>query len=521
VLRPARTVRPVTAALVSLFLLAGCSGPAPGSPKAGGAGCAPPAASEAIRLTIDRRPDNALIVDARIELRAAAATFVEYGNPELGWLRTPTTAANTQHRLALLRLRPETARYQARAFALDPAGCPTAVATADFATGALPPQVKRFTATTSGQAGFELAVMDLRGPEPNTRVLAAYDGQGEPVWYYVVPQAWPDGPSGGNQMVVVQRPTYNLVVMNAYDGIYEITPDGHLVRRTELQTPPTAHIHHDLIELPDGRFLFIAAEDRTPSDNCERKPGMPIRGDTLHVVDLATGAEQKVWSAFDSLNIMTDCAEQLSAQTMQSLQTNQQIAEWLHTNSLSLGPRGNVILSFRRLDQIVSLSPDFSTIEWRLGGPGSSFSFPEDRDRFYGQHSAFELPGNRVLVFDNGRRRPTAQGGEYSRGLELELDFGTMTARKVWEFRPRQDIYADRVSNVVRLPNGNTLLNFGFRTDDPGAAVVLSEARPDGSLAWEQALKASGRRTSRYRTVPIASLAGERPVEPTALAGPG
>jgi hypothetical protein len=126
-----------------------------------------------------------------------------------------------------------------------------------------------------------------------------------------------------------------------------------------------------------------------------------------------------------------------------------------------------------------------------------------------------------VLVFDNGRRRPTAQGGEYSRGLELELDFGTMTARKVWEFRPRQDIYADRVSNVVRLPNGNTLLNFGFRTDDPGAAVVLSEARPDGSLAWEQALKASGRRTSRYRTVPIESLAGERPVEPTALAGPG
>ncbi len=496
-----------------LFVMGCAAPPAPdqASAAAGGA-CRDATVSDGIRLTVERRADNSLIADANVALREAAPVYLEFGSAQLGWLRTPTTVADTQHRLPLLRLRADTS-YQARAFALDAAGCASAVAMADFTTGSLPTQLKRFTSNTSGQAGFPLTLMDLRGPEANTRVLAAYDSAGFAVWYYIIPTEMPDGPSGGNQLVVVQRPNRNLLLMNAYDSIYEITPDGHLVRRSRFEIPPASRIHHDLIELPDGRFLFIGAEDRTPPDNCEGKPNLPIRGDTLHVVDVATGAEHKVWSAFDSLNVMTDCAEKLSDQTIQG------VAEWLHTNSINVGPRGNIIVSLRRLDQVISLSPDFQTIEWRLGGPGSSFTFASPSDTFYGQHSAYELPGGRVLLFDNGRRRPSTQGGEFSRGLELELDYATMSARKVWELRLQPDVYADRVSNVVRLSDGNTFLNFGFRTDDPAAEGTLAEARPDETLHWQQSLKAAGRRTSRYRAIPVTSLAGEQPAEPTVIVG--
>ena len=44
----------------------------------------------------------------------------------------------------------------------------------------------------------------------------------------------------------------------------------------------------------------------------------------------------------------------------------------------------------------------------QLGGPSSSFSFPEPGDRFYGQHAVYELPNGHILVFDNGASAPVA-----------------------------------------------------------------------------------------------------------------
>ncbi len=85
-----------------------------------------------------------------------------------------------------------------------------------------------------------------------------------------------------------------------------------------------------------------------------------------------------------------------------------------------------------------------------------------------------------------------------------------MTAHKVWEFRPTPEIFSDRISNALRLPNGNTLVNFGFR-DDPGAPALLVEASPSGSPVWSLQLRWSGSRVQRYRAYPLDSLAGERP----------
>jgi hypothetical protein len=89
-----------------------------------------------------------------------------------------------------------------------------------------------------------------------------------------------------------------------------------------------------------------------------------------------------------------------------------------------------------------------------------------------------------------------------------------MTARRVWEYRPQPDIFSDKVSNALRLPNGNTFVNFGFRVA-PDEPVLAIETRPDGSVAWEQAMKFRGVRAVRYRGYPWTSLAGETAVEPT------
>ena len=50
-----------------------------------------------------------------------------------------------------------------------------------------------------------------------------------------------------------------------------------------------------------------------------------------------------------------------------------------------------------------------------------------------------QLDNGNILMFDNGDSRPTKEGGQYSRALELELDLKKKTAKKVWEFYPTHD----------------------------------------------------------------------------------
>ncbi len=88
-------------------------------------------------------------------------------------------------------------------------------------------------------------------------------------------------------------------------------------------------------------------------------------------------------------------------------------------------------------------------------------------------------PG-RVLLFDNGfDRRGTAE--EYSRALELELDMARGTATKVWEFRPFPDEFSWAISSARRLPNGNTLTMFGYRSAIPLKAYEVTR---DGTVVW-------------------------------------
>ena len=58
-----------------------------------------------------------------------------------------------------------------------------------------------------------------------------------------------------------------------------------------------------------------------------------------------------------------------------------------------------------------------------------------------------QLANGHILMFDNGLFRPD---GDYSRALELALDFDTMTARAVWQYRAHPDISSHVFGNVVQ-----------------------------------------------------------------------
>ena len=473
------------------------------------------AASNGIRLTVEPRANHALIADATVNLSVAAPVYVEYGSDQLGWLRTRTTDTGTSHRLPIVRLRAETT-YQARAFALYGADCPMAVAQAQFTTGQLPELLQRYAVEASGRPSFPLAIMDWRvvppasGPNRSGRILrwlAVLDVEGHMVWYYIPHQSAAEGLN----LLVKRLANGNWLYQAQSYGFGEVSPDARPVRMFPMGNRGGQLPHRDFLQLPNQRVLYIGNETRSIDDTINGgPPDFKLVGDTLHMLDLETGEPQRVWSVFEVLS-PTERPEHWRGH----LEDGQ--GEWTHANTVSLGPHGNILLSFRQTDQVISLSADLRTVEWKLGGPGSDFAFPDPSDRFFGQHSAQELPGGRILMFDNGNFRPE---GEYSRALELQLDFQTMTAHKVWEYRHDPDIYSSKVGNVVRLPNGNTTVNFGFRGDELLDPSVLVEALPDGTAAWQQTLKLPDAIQNRYRVYPVDSLAGEQSVQPTVVETP-
>ena len=175
---------------------------------------------------------------------------------------------------------------------------------------------------------------------------------------------------------------------------------------------------------------------------------------------------------------------------------------WTFANSLAIGPRGNYIVSIKRLFQVVSISPDLQAVEWTLGGPNSTFTFPDPTDRPYNFHSVSELPNGNILLFDNGLGRPEEEGGAYSRVIELALSGYDLAATKVWEYRPDPDNYARLRSSAYRLDNGNTLVSFDT---DPR---VLVEVARDGTEVWKLVMTGPGLSGS-YRAYAHESIMGE------------
>jgi hypothetical protein len=198
-----------------------------------------------------------------------------------------------------------------------------------------------------------------------------------------------------------------------------------------------------------------------------------------------------------------------------------QIEEWMHSNALQVAPTGVILMSVRHLDTVIAIAPQLDRIVWRIGRFGSDFAFPNPSDKFYHQHFARMLSNGNLLLFDKGTGRPGPEGGQYSRALELMLDWEQMTATKVWEYKhaTADSIYkyADKVGAAQRLENGNTLVLFGVEID-PVALVpknpqtftlVEADSTPEARAAAILDFQIPPGIGQVYRVLPVPTLFGE------------
>ena len=139
---------------------------------------------------------------------------------------------------------------------------------------------------------------------------------------------------------------------------------------------------------------------------------------------------------------------------------------------------GSVLISLGHLNQVILIAPDSGPVRWRLGGPGSAYTFGR--------------PARPLL-----------------RAVELELDLQRMVARRVWEYWHRPPLYAACCSGVPRLHNGNTLILYeSSRAECYCRVFIIVEVAPDGRTVWEVGHRSPGK-PSQYRVYAAESIMGE------------
>ena len=452
--------------------------------------------------------NNNLIARVEGTLARPGNVYLEYwGEDGVRFRSKPVPSRETSYLVHAVRLRPNS-MYSYQVFGTDVKGRISEGPKGVFVTGDLPSILRdaRFN-VLEGQPTYELTYLEFR--QRGFFGLVAIDGEGHIVWYYTAP-------AGEEPYVMDQRDNGNIVYLAGgikvvAHGLVEINPLGEELARSVDLCPPTGPMHHEVQILPDQRVMYLSRYILRPGHG---EPPSPQEGDTIGIWDPKTGENSIVWNIFDFISprdrIVPDSNSTLPEQFMWGgCSQDLAVQDWSHGNSARMADDGMVLVSFRHLDQVVSIAPDFRSIRWRLGGPGSDFTFPDPRDKFYHQHTASQIPNGNILLFDNGNGRPKTEGGEYSRGLELELDFGNMTARKVWEFRYNPDIFADCCSIVHRLDNGNSLLVFGLNAVNVCCRpFTIIEVNPSGNVVWEVQHLSAGK-FSQYRVYPSDSVMGE------------
>ena len=450
--------------------------------------------------------DNALIAEVTVTLDREGPVYVEYENAEAGKFRTATTDESAiEHRVPVLRLRPGTT-YSYTVVAVNGEGEETRSDSGTLTTGSLPPALSTLTIDATGTPSSEILLLDHRELEGS--YLFMLDGDAQIVWYYESPNPVEDVPYPTG--AIVQKPNFNLVYQlnNPFNicCIREITPTGKIVDNLAAG-PVNGFPHRSLQLMPDGGLLYSAWTYRVIDDTAnEGDAETLVEGLALRVWDQETGLSKEIWNAFDAIGTAVrggwGTGTIASYPNEVTLQEHTPPIRWTGANSLQVGPRDNIIVSIPNFSQIISISPDFQRVEWKLGGPESTFTFEDPADRFYRQHTAQQLPNGNILMFDNGRNRPEEEGGNYSRALELALNDYDLVARKVWEYRHDPDLYAVNRSSAYRLENGNTLLNF---VTDPRVVV---EVAPDGTEVFKANISGP-RMQGSFRAYAIDSVMGE------------
>jgi hypothetical protein len=267
---------------------------------------------------------------------------------------------------------------------------------------------------------------------------------------------------------------------------------------------------HDIELLPHNHALLLAYDTESKVDLSQYVAGgntnAMVVGVVIQEIDSLKNAIF-TWRSFDSGRF------QLEDMTLYPNALTRDYVDEVHANSVTLDHDGNILLSSRHLDEITKIDRDSipGRIIWRWGGKKNQFTFVNDSVIFSYQHHVRRLPNGNITVFDNGNFHK--HSGSYSRACEYALDEQTKTATLVWSFDHAKQDTSGFMGDVERLSNGNTFIGWGGNNRLSGDSLMVTEVRPDGSIAFEMDMTPAycTYRAFRFDWTPSAALAGVGP----------
>ena len=211
---------------------------------------------------------------------------------------------------------------------------------------------------------------------------------------------------------------------------------------THVASYATPGGHHAYTELRDGSLVWGAAS--WVNETLEQ----------LH----PDGSQSTVW----------DC---------DSFHSERSIAAICQSNTVTWDEASDTFLvSFYTTDILVHIDHQTGETLRVFGAEYGDYAFDPESSAFAWQHGAYWTDEGTLLL--STHRTDVEDEALETVAREYEVDDDGLTLHQVWSFGEGGGLHAHTAGEALRLPNGNTLHNYG-------SFGRLREVTPDGTIVWD------------------------------------
>lgn len=394
-------------------------------------------------------PHNTISAVVTITAAGYDSVFVRYWHAGASARRTPSHAFGTDSIAHVAVLGLDTAAAYTLEIQLTGGGEPAAaVDSQPFQSGSLPAWIPRAVPQGADTTAGYVVLSYPDGP-------VIIDNGGTVRWYLASPdpslnsfQAHPNG-------------RYTLFGATDAPRQYRVLDElGNDVGALECVGFPTRF--HDVRVMPGGDYWISCDETRIM--DLTSLGGLDSVATMWTVVQHVApdGTLLFEWNSADHIDISEVPASERTGRSVNAT----------HGNGIAIDTDGNLLLSFRTLDQIVKVDVTTGAMAWRFGGPGNQFTFVNDpKGTFERQHGLRVAGPGQIQILDNGLVAP-------SRFVRYLINPVALTALLTMDFRDSPTTLTPVGGSTDYSTNGYGLVSFG-------RAGRVVETDPVGNRAWE------------------------------------